>query len=52
MAEELSIVNGRLYVAAGTSGVWAADLTAPAPVLTRVGQGSLPWVDGRTDAPA
>ena len=50
MAEELSIVNGRLYVAAGTSGVWAADLTAPTPVLTRVGQGSLPWVDGRTDA--
>ena len=50
MAEELSIVNGRLYVAAGTSGVWAADLTAAAPVLTRIGQGSLPWVDGRTDA--
>ena len=50
MAEELSIVSGRLYVAAGTSGVWAADLTVATPVLTRIGLGSLPWVDGRTDA--
>ncbi len=50
MAEELAIVDRRLYVAAGTAGVWSADLAAPTPALTRLGQSSLPWVNGKTDA--
>ncbi|HEY8092596.1 MAG TPA: hypothetical protein VID93_02405, partial [Acidimicrobiales bacterium] len=47
-AEELAVVNQRLYVAAGNDGVWAADLSASAPVLARVGASSLP-VDPTTD---